>query len=109
MDKTHKRRWIKALRSGKYEYFRRCPRLGDKYNVFGILYDINMHIINSNWQLVSVDDDGTNQYFPWTSNFKEHSAKFFSSVGLLEKERLKLQKLDYKSFEVAADWIEKNI
>ena len=109
MKQDFKRRWVKALRSGMYQPISGVNpviRYKNMYNIYGILYDINLHIINHNWE--ESNKDG----YYYLEKF-DH-LKFFDDIELtpISIQSLNNQHKSFdmaKYFEEAADWIEKHL
>lgn len=93
MDKKIKRRWLRALRSGKYTQCQGSLHLKDDgFCCLGVLCDV----LKKDFKNVDWEDSG---YFRYGDS-NEEECRFFGCQGLLPKEIAKRSKLESRDPEV---------
>lgn len=108
MNKTLKTKWVKALRSGKYEQGQgKLRSLQDEYCCLGVLASVT----GCKWRK---DEDRFRYYLK--NNFDEggvrFSAHFLEEIGLNVEDEdtlIDMNDMEGSSFEKIANWIEKNV
>ena len=116
MIQSYKNRWIRALRSRIYKPHNSKDycKVGDLYNIYSVLFEINLHELNISWEPYSKDFAGNTIYAlgkrhkDWEKEIKHG---FFPKIELSINTVKNMKNLDIHllSFDDAADWIEDNI
>jgi hypothetical protein len=113
MKSELKRKWVEALRSGKYEQGRLQLRTHDnKFCCLGVLCDI---VDSSKWKPADVDDEYYNGYFydgiregsPLTYRILPDS--LLEQVGCRMEAYLSNANDNHDTFEQIADYIEREV
>ncbi len=104
MKKELKKKWIDALRSGKYEQGQYCLRnIKDKYCCLGVLAD---NINNVSWKIHPADK----MYELFSENERNQSYIPNEYLNMdIQKFLSEMNDNSALSFEEIANWIEENI
>lgn len=119
MDKKLKKRWVKWLRSGRYDQgrevlVRETPK-GDKFCCLGVLCDL-MGVefeFKQRWNHYGVDFEHPSTGYIGTKDYSSDSTltpELYAESGLTEDDAEELMELNDggKSFKYIADFIEKS-
>jgi hypothetical protein len=108
MSPKIRHKWIKALKSGKYKQCRRAIRIGDRYDVIGVLCDV---LYPKEWLVIH-----QTHYTP--KGWKDHGIYTHKLNRVLYEAQIsddnfnklcKLNDVDQLSFAQIAEWISQNI
>jgi hypothetical protein len=108
MSPKIRHRWMKALKSGKYQQCRRALRIGEKYDVIGVLCDV---LYPKDWLMlhqVHYSEKGWKDKAVYTHRMTRILYEAQIS-GDNYKMLCKLNDVDQHSFAQLAEWISQNI
>lgn len=107
MNVNFKKRWLDALRSGKYKQGREFLCVDNQYCCLGVLCDV---IDNTKWKKC---EDGINEYYMGSYGYRddclESDMLIFTGLSFNDQSILTTKNDSGESFEQIADWIEKNL
>ena len=84
MDKKIKKKWLKALRSGKYKQGRDALRIGNKFCCLGVLCDL----VDSGPWVEAGDDFDDYYYYAYEYYFLPDKVVEESKLGIEAQEKL---------------------
>lgn len=114
MDKELKRKWIEALRSGKYQQGRQYLRCGNKFCCLGVLCDI---VKPDSWIPSTSHDEPVYKFvsgevknsllLPW--EIEKMLGDWHRETTMAVDTLMAMNDTRMNSFDEIADWIEENL